>query len=126
LCQLYNDPSCQASTVASWREIALEDEEYVGSEKYVTDQRYWTGQMRQAASLFTSRYLRAFDKDVSPPSRCTTIPLSRNEFDQASAFAAEVGGGVAHYFLALLAVYFANSSGRDHLVFGLPFHNRRG
>jgi amino acid adenylation domain-containing protein len=127
LCRLYNDPSAPAPAPLPWREIALDDRRYVGGEKYTADGAYWAGQMRHAAPpLLSPRYQGAFPDAAKVPSRRKIIELSRAEFDELKALAESLGAGVSHYFLAVLAVYFAHTSGQDRLVFGLPFHNRRG
>jgi amino acid adenylation domain-containing protein len=125
LCQLYNDPSSPSDTVARWQEVVREDEEYVGSEKYLADKNYWTGQMQNPVSLFSPRYLRLSDDPMSVRSRRRTIRISRTELDELRVPAKAAGASVSHHFLAMLAVYFANSSEQDSLVFGLPFHNRK-
>jgi amino acid adenylation domain-containing protein len=127
LCRLYNDPSAAASAPLPWREIALDDQRYVGSEKYTSDSAYWAGHVRNAAPpLLSPRYQGAFPDAAKIPSRRRIIELSRAEFDELKSIAERLGAGVSHYFLAVLAVYFAHTSGQDRLVFGLPFHNRRG
>jgi amino acid adenylation domain-containing protein len=128
LCRLYNDPSsADASTALPWREIALDDQRYIGGEKYKSDSAYWAGHMRNAApALLGARYQGAFPDAAKVPSRRRIIELSRAEFDELKSSAERLGAGVSHYFLAMLAAYFAHTSGQDRLVFGLPFHNRRG
>jgi len=127
LCRLYNDPSADASAATPWREIALDDRRYVESEKYASDRAYWAEHMRAAAPpLLSPRYLGAFPDASKIPSRRRIIELSRAEFDGLKSLAARLGAGVSHYLLATLAAYFAHTSGQDRLVFGLPFHNRRG
>ena len=127
LCRLYNDPSAAAYAVLPWREIALDDQRYVGSDKYDSDGAYWAGHMRNAAPpLLSPRYRGAFPDAAKIPSRRRIIELSRAEFDEFKSLAERLGAGVSHYFLAVLATYFAHTSRQDRLVFGLPFHNRRG
>jgi amino acid adenylation domain-containing protein len=127
LCRLYNDPSADASATLPWREIALDDQKYAGSEKYASDGAYWTMHMRNAAPpLLSPRYRSAFPDAAKIPSRRRIIELSRAEFDELNSLAEHLGAGVSHYFLAVLATYFAHTSEQDRLVFGLPFHNRRG
>ena len=127
LCRLYNDPSAAASAAPPWREIALDDQRYVGSEKYTSDAAYWAGHMREAAPpLLAPRYQGAFPDAAKIPSRRRIIELSRAEFDELKSLAERLDAGISHYLLATLAVYFAHTSGQDRLVFGLPFHNRRG
>jgi amino acid adenylation domain-containing protein len=127
LCQIYNDPFCTVDAGIAWREIALDDEKYVASEKYITDKSYWAGHVKRIApSLFIPRHRLAFTGAEKIPSRRRIVELSRADLYELRSLAECVGAGVSHYFLAMLAVYFANSSGQDRLVFGLPFHNRRG
>jgi amino acid adenylation domain-containing protein len=127
LCRLYNDPAADASAALPWREIALDDQRYVVSEKYTSDGAYWAGHLRSAApSLLGPRHIGAFHGAAKIPSRRRIIELSRAEFDELKILAEQLGAGVSHYFLAMLAAYFAHTSGQDKLVFGLPFHNRRG
>jgi amino acid adenylation domain-containing protein len=127
LCRLYHDPSADAAATLPWREIALYDQRYVTSEKYAGDGAYWAEQMQNAAPpLLSPRYQGAFPDATKIPSRRRVIELSRAEFNELKSLAELLGAGVSHYFLAMLAVYFAHISGQDRLVFGLPFHNRRG
>ncbi len=127
LCRLYNDPSADARAALLWREIALDDERYVGGEKYASDSAYWAEHMRNAAPpLLSPRYQSAFPDAAKIPSRRKVIEFSRAEFNELKSLAERLGAGVSHYFLSVLAVYFAHTSGQDRLVFGLPFHNRRG
>jgi amino acid adenylation domain-containing protein len=124
--QLYNDPSSEIDTGISWREVALDDEKYLASEKYIKDRSYWTEHVQRIPPpLLASRYRATPGKTAKIPSRRWIIEISRREFNEWKSLAETVGAGVAHYFLAMLAVYFANSSGQNRVVFGLPFHNRR-
>lgn len=124
--QLYNDPSSEIDTPLAWRAVALDDEKYLTSEKYIKDRNYWTEHVQRIpAPLLDSRYQDAFAKAPKIPSRRWIIEIPRDQFGEWHLLADAVGAGVSHYFLAMLAVYFANSSGQDRLVFGLPFHNRR-
>lgn len=126
LCQLYNDPSGLIDSGARWREIAREDEEYIASERYIKDKDYWAEHVKSIAPpILSPRYQQAFMAAGKVPSRRRIVAISRTEFDGLKLLADSVDSGVSHYFLAMLAVYFANSSGRDRLVFGLPYHNRR-
>ena len=127
LCQLYNDPLGESPAGVAWREIALDDQRYVGSEKYVSDREYWAEHVKEAVPLLLSpRYQSAFAGAPKVPSRRRIIELSRDEFNELKSLAEGEGAGISHYFLAMLAVYFAHTSGQGRLAFGLPFHNRRG
>lgn len=127
LCQLYNDPFSKVDPTIAWQEIALDDEKYIGGQKYITDKDYWAGHVKKIPPLlFSPRYQHAFTGAEKIPSRRRIIDLSRGELNEIKSLADGLGAGVSHYFLAMLAVYFANSSGQDRLLFGLPFHNRRG
>lgn len=126
LCRLYDDPSSEIDTGMAWSEVALDDERYVASDRYIKDRNYWIEHVKKIpAPLLDSRYRDAFAKSPAIPSRRRIIEISRDEFNEWRSLAEGVGAGVSHYFLAMLAVYFANSSWQDRLVFGLPFHNRR-
>jgi amino acid adenylation domain-containing protein len=126
LCQLYNDPSSEIDTPLAWREVALDDEKYLASEKYIKDRSYWTEHVKRIpAPLLDARYRDAFAKAPKIPSQRWIIEIPRDQFREWQSLAETVGAGVSHYLLAMLAVYYANSSGQDRLVFGLPFHNRR-
>jgi len=127
LCQLYDDPDLPAQTDLAWREIALEDQKYLASKKYEVDKRYWVDHVREVApALFSPRYLNTFEDAAKVSSRRKTIAISRKEFDDVNSSAGRVGAGVAHHFVAMLAVYFCKSLRRDRPAFGLPFHGRRG
>ncbi len=126
LCQLYNDPSSEIDTGVPWSEVALDDQKYVASERYIKDRNYWTEHVKKIpAPLLDSRYRERFAKSPAIPSKRRIIEISRDEFNEWKSLAEGVGAGVSHYFLTMLAVYFANSTWQDRLVFGLPFHNRR-
>jgi amino acid adenylation domain-containing protein len=125
--QLYNDPSSTPDTRSTWLEVALDDELYIASEKYLSDKEYWIGHLKKIAPLlFSPRYQNGFTGAVKIPSRRRIIEISRTELNDLKSLAYNLDVGVSHYFLAVLALYFANTSGQDRLVFGLPFHNRRG
>ena len=125
--QLYNDPSCTPDARSTWQEVALDDERYVASEKYISDREYWIDHVKKIAPLlFGPRYQNAFTSAVKIPSRRRIIEISRIEFNELKSLADNLGAGVSHYLLAMLALYFAKTSGQERLVFGLPFHNRRG
>jgi len=125
LCQLYNDPSKAAGPPFPWREIALDDERYIASEKYLKDKSYWGGRTRKIPpSLFKPRYQHTFAESRKIPSRRKIIEVPRIEFNNLKSLTRWVGAAVPHHLLAMLAVYFA-SSGQDKLVFGIPCHNRR-
>ncbi len=127
LCQLYNDVSSKPEARSTWQEIALDDERYIASEKYVSDKDYWIGQVKKIAPLlFSPRYQNAFTGAAKIPARRRVIEISRTDFNELKSLADNLGAGISHYLLAILAVYFANTSGQERLVFGLPFHNRRG
>jgi amino acid adenylation domain-containing protein len=126
LCQLYNDPSGLIDSGIPWPEIAREDEKYIAGERYIKGKSYWAEHVKTIAPpLLNPRYQHTFTTAGKVPSRRRIIEIPRAEFDELKSLADSVDAGVSHYFLAMLAVYFANSSGRDRLVFGLPYHNRR-
>jgi amino acid adenylation domain-containing protein len=124
--QLYDFPSSVSMKGSSWQQIALADEKYVASAKYLKDKEFWAEHLRDASPvLFTPAYLASFTDRLNIPSGRKTIDFSRAEFNEYKSLAGSVGAGASHYFLAMLAIYFSKSSERDRLVFGLPFHNRR-
>jgi len=126
LCQLYNDPASEINVGLPWREVALDDEKYLATDKYIKDRSYWTEHVeRIPAPFLDSRYRAAFARAPRIPSRRWIIEISRREFNEWNSLAESLGARVSHYFLAMLAVYFANSSGQDRVMVGLPFHNRR-
>lgn len=126
LCQLYNNGFSTPDTGSAWQEIALDDERYIASEKYLSDKDYWIGHVKKIAPLlFSPRYRSAFNGALKVPSRRRIIEIPRAEFNELKALADNAHVAISHYFLAMLAVYFANTSGQESLVFGLPFHNRR-
>jgi amino acid adenylation domain-containing protein len=126
LALLYADPFSPLDYIPEWRELSLQDQDYLGSAKYLADKHYWSEQMKGSTSFLTPRYLRELADQSCIPSQRRAVQISRTEFCDLQRMAGDAGGGVAHHFLAMLAVYFSNSSGQNRLVFGLPFHNRKG
>ncbi len=124
--QSYEDFEAAPEAGIAWQEVARDDEQYLASEKYETDKQYWKEHVKEIApALIPPRYQGLFAGEGKVPSRRKIIEISRAQLNEYEAMAAAAGGGAAHYFLAMLAIYFRNSSETERLVFGLPFHNRR-
>ena len=125
LCQLYHGLSIADTSDLAWRDVALDDEKYLASERYGKDKKYWAEHIGEVpTSLFPPRYQREFDDPSNIPSLRRTISISRADFNRLKALAASIDVGSSHYLLAMLTVYFSKLSGQRRLVFGLPFHNR--
>jgi amino acid adenylation domain-containing protein len=126
LCRLYNDPSGIIPPGETWRPIALDDQKYLAGEKYRKDRHYWAARLGNIPPLlFTPRYQHQFPDPLKIPSHRKIIEISRTDFNNIQTLARGVNAGVSQHFLAMLALYFANSSGQNELLFGLSFHNRR-
>jgi amino acid adenylation domain-containing protein len=126
LCRLYNDPSGIIPPGETWRPIALDDQKYLAGEKYRKDRHYWAARLGNIPPLlFTPRYQHQFPDPLKIPSHRKIIEISRTDFNNIQTLARRVNAGVSQHFLAMLALYFANSSGQNELLFGLSFHNRR-
>jgi amino acid adenylation domain-containing protein len=125
LCELYNGDGQDRIASPSWLSVAREDQEYLGSEKYQRDRQFWLDQMGALPdSLLSPR-----DTQTGPagPARSSrkVLQLAPTEFGRFESVARSLAVSVPHVFLAALACYFGAASGRDAVVFGIPFHNRR-
>ncbi len=126
LCRLYGDPLAANEAEIRWREIALDDEKYMASERYAGDKEYWAETLKAPpALLFSPRYRHKFVDDRSAAGGRRIVEISRAELAEIQSQVAGAGAGSAHYLLAMLAVYFTHALGQNRLVFGLPFHNRK-
>lgn len=126
LSRFYDGRPDASSVAVEWREIALEDANYLASEKYVRDRAYWIEHLQRLPErLLSPRYLGA-DHDVPEPrSSRRFLPIAPDALDGLKSLAASADVSLAHVLLAMLACYFSTGGERDALVFGLPFHNRR-
>jgi len=104
----------------SWQERAADDAVYAAGERYAESARYWS----EHCTPLPEAALTPFHRTRFPglvPSERETLVLSRENYDAHVAKAAEMGVGIAAYFMANVA----RLSGRDRLILGVPSHNRR-
>lgn len=127
LCRLYGDSEATSELHISWREITLDDEEYIASSRYTADKEYWASILNSSppSPLFSPRYQHKFADPTKVPGGRRIVEVSRDELAVIQSLATEAEAGVAHYLLAMLAVYFSRAFGQKKLIFGLPFHNRK-
>ena len=123
--ELYDGGSADASS-ESWPELAAADAEYAQGARYAESARHWG----EHCTPLPEAPLRAFhaarfdDRERVPSGRATLV-LSRAEYERHLAAANAMGVGIQAYFMAVVAAYFAKTSGQDRLILGVPSHNRR-
>ena len=116
------------NTCGLWQQIALDDQQYLASKKYQNDRNHWQQQQQslsQGVRLIRHHLQSNADKATVAPSKRDIMTVSPTQFTALEQLAEQAGVGISHLFLALMASYFAVSSGQSNWVFGLPFHNRK-
>ncbi|WP_281560971.1 non-ribosomal peptide synthetase [Thalassomonas sp. RHCl1] len=122
----YADPEADREQATPWQEIADKDALYLKSKKYQKDKQYWYHIPELTAGKLLPPYYRSRFKSQSKiASRRKRLILDTGLMKCLNRFAKQEQTGPAQIFLGLIAGYLACTYHRNHLVLGLPAHNRK-
>lgn len=119
-------PVCEASFIP----VAQKQQAHQHSKRYQKELDYWSQEIKNwPATCFDRQYANAgstgeTSKQVS--SRRIVKNITQQQYTQWQQLATTIGGNIHHLFLAAVYLYFSRISNNKELVFGLPFHNRKG
>ena len=116
----------QDQGVLCWRDIVANDESYQASERYARDRDYWGGELKALPERRLSPRTGAGAEQVVLGSLRHVVNLGAEELGRLRQTATDIGVGVSHVLLAILASSMGLAHGQSDLVVGLPIHNRRG
>lgn len=107
----------------SYIEFLKNDQQYLNSEKFQQQQRYWQNKYQQLPEpLIQHRYITQFQGQV--PSQRSILYLKRAFYNQLMVFAKEHRVSTFHVILGVLYCYFVRTCDREDFVIGLPVLNR--
>lgn len=121
----YNRAS-QDQNVLCWHDVAAGDESYQTSERYARDRDYWRDELKILPERLLFPRCGAGTGQVVQNSVRHVVTLAAKEQCRLQQVATQLGVGVAHVLLAVVASSMGLSYGQSDLVVGLPIHNRRG
>ncbi|MCC8535974.1 amino acid adenylation domain-containing protein, partial [Xanthomonas codiaei] len=119
-------PGTQDQSVLCWRDIAASDENYQTSERYARDRDYWRDELKSLPERLLSPRTGAGTGQVVHSSVRHVVTLSAEELGRLRQAATDIGVGVPHVLLAVLASSMGLAHDQSDLVVGLPIHNRYG
>jgi amino acid adenylation domain-containing protein len=99
---------------------------YRASKSFESDAEFWQETLPTLPEpLFERRHLPSGKSGVST-ALPTTLPVPRRDYDRLSARAAALGTTPFCYMIAVMALYFSRTQGRQEIVIGIPSINRGG
>ena len=128
--ELYNarlaDVAPPPANDAGYLKFIEESLEYRASKSFENDAAFWQGVLPTLPEpLFERRHLPPERSGVSP-ALSVTLPVPKGDYDALSARVGALGATPFTYMLAVMALYFARSQGRQEVVIGIPSINRGG
>ncbi|MCT4619882.1 MAG: amino acid adenylation domain-containing protein, partial [Marinisporobacter sp.] len=115
-----NDNQC------SYLDFIAQDQEYLKSNKYVKDIRFWKEKYETIPEpLFNWRSSSNEFSISSIKSRTRTLIVKRCLYDEIVEFSKEKGCSIFHFILGVLYIYFSKLCRKDELVIGVPILNRK-
>jgi amino acid adenylation domain-containing protein len=125
LVQNYNEifeyGKVQTNYPFSYKNFALEDEQYQNSESFGKDRQYWTLKFE---SLPESLFSRVDDTFKINKSKRKELVLKRILYNQLNIVSKEYGSSTFHLILATLYLYFGRKHQNKDFAIGLPVLNR--
>lgn len=116
----------QDQSVLCWRDIVASDESYQASERYARDRDYWRGELKALPERLLSPRTSAGTAQMVLSSVRHVVTLGAEELGRLRQAATDIGVGVPHVLLTVLASSMGLAHDQSDLVVGLPIHNRRG
>lgn len=114
----------QADAV-SWNEIVASDMRYQESARYEKDRAYWRARCASRPEKLLNRFYEEYFKGIaSVSSGREIIAIQPEEYARIRELALILGVGVPQFLMAALVVYFSRTYNQDHIVVGVPAHNR--
>ncbi|WJV60812.1 amino acid adenylation domain-containing protein [Pectobacteriaceae bacterium C52] len=110
-----------------WHDIANSDNDYLHSEKYLTDQQYWSERLHGAVGTRLMQVHSAVENESGNKTSGREIRrMTRQAYNQWVSATKEHGLTLYHLIVATMAIYFFRSENAGQVVIGIPVHNRRG
>jgi amino acid adenylation domain-containing protein len=106
------------------------DKKYLSSLRYQKDEKFWCENFKEIPPLLMPLDKSNVADDLvdleSPgvPSGYISLNIKREHYESISEFSRSVGCSQTHYFLALIACYFARVNRLNEVVIGLSLHGR--
>jgi amino acid adenylation domain-containing protein len=119
--RLLRGEALQETAAPSYLDFIVEDQAYLGSERFERDKAFWSERYAQVPAGWV-RPVRA--PQAVLPSEEIQWSMPRTVFARISELAGERGFSVAHFMTALLGTLVARTSDLDEVIIGMPVHNR--
>ncbi|MBP2169665.1 amino acid adenylation domain-containing protein [Erwinia toletana] len=110
-----------------YADFIASDKAYLHSPRYAADRDFWLSRFSGTpASALAGERAASLTQQAASLSRQIVHPLPHQRYQQMEAYAAESGGSVMHFMLALLTCWYARLWQAESLTIGVPVHNRCG
>ncbi|HEU0173648.1 MAG TPA: amino acid adenylation domain-containing protein, partial [Blastocatellia bacterium] len=110
--------------VPSYRQFIAEDLDYLESERFRRDQRFWQERFAVLPPPLIPQSSTPGSRSAPMSSEEAAWTIDRRLFNQATEYAKAAGCSTPHFLLALLSCYFARVTGETDIVIGVAIHNR--
>ncbi|MEP6931427.1 MAG: amino acid adenylation domain-containing protein, partial [Flavobacterium sp.] len=105
----------------TYKDFALDDEEYSQSESYQIDKTYWKKKFEQLPERVMEKISQ---NDKSNQSKRKEIIINRLVYNQVEQIAKDLGATTVHIILGILYLYFGRKHHNRDFAIGLPVLNR--
>ncbi|MGN6150867.1 MAG: amino acid adenylation domain-containing protein, partial [Lysobacteraceae bacterium] len=116
----------QDQDLLCWRDIVASDERYRAGDRYARDRDYWRDELEALPERLLSPRTGTGTAQEVPGSVRHVVTLGAEGLGRLRQAATDIGVGVPHVLLSVLASSMGLAHGQSDLVVGLPVHNRRG
>ncbi|CAI1955221.1 non-ribosomal peptide synthetase [Serratia plymuthica] len=106
-----------------YQNFVVSDQAYQQSSRYERDRDWWLQRFAAAPSPILERRQNYCEQQTYPSSQVIKR-LPHERFLQLERYAAERGSSAMHFFTALIALWFARIWQMEHVILGVPVHNR--
>ena len=122
--ELKTDSQLKVALGNSYREYALQDEEYFKSRQYKKAQEYWAETLNNTPDPLLPR-IRHNVETVKSINSHKNLSLPREFYNRLNDEAERNGISAFQFVLGALYSYFSRIYGKEDIVFGIPVLNRR-
>lgn len=127
LAEYYNDLQPCEYEGLTFSEMSQADLEYLNSKRFQQDRAYWEKQnILSEQRLFSAQYYTKNEKGTQKTTSSRFIrPICRKWFEDCSKLCAQHKAGIPQFLIAALSYYFTRVQDLNHIVLGVPAHNRK-
>ncbi|WP_440055076.1 amino acid adenylation domain-containing protein [Pseudoalteromonas sp. T1lg65] len=127
LAELYNNINSGCDDGLSYAEMSDADQEYLSSNRYLRDREFWQQQnvITENRLLSPQYHGSASCQHQAATSTRYRHQLDRSWFEQCESLCSRFRIGMPQFMMSLLSFYFSGLTNQQHLVLGVPAHNRK-